>query len=163
MPVRRSRQGSNSFAAKLITRANSAKVNNSVTSSNNQSSYTINGSSSGNFNNNNNINPGGSTSLLHTNGTIVNNNPKTSNTTNGRNNGTGILLTAKQQHQLQRNAYLSTLNKDQLKLECRKRGQKTSGTKLDLVYMTNDIFSILNTYISCVKFLPFFESLSNCL
>lgn len=130
MPVRRSRQGSNSFAAKLITRANFAKVDHSITSSNNQSSPNTNGSSGGNFNNTNcNTNSGGSISLAHTNGSIVHNNHKTSS------NGTGILLTAKQQHQLQRNAYLSTLNKEQLKLECRKRGQKTSGTKLDLVYI----------------------------
>lgn len=132
MPVRRSCQGSNSLAAKLITRANSAKVDHSVTSCNIQSSSpTINGDSGGNFNNTySNINFGGSTSPTHTNGSLVNNNQRTSS------NGTGNVLTAKQHHQLQRNAYLSTLNKDQLKLECRKRGQKTSGTKLDLVYIT---------------------------
>lgn len=129
MPVRRSRQGSNSFAAKLITRANSAKVNHSVSNNNQSSSATINGGGSASDNHNNDTNSG----FLHTNGSIVNN----TSTTNGHNNNdTGIVLTAKQQHQLQRNAYLSTLNKDQLKLECRKRGQKTSGTKLDLVYMT---------------------------
>lgn len=128
MPVRRSRQGSNSFAAKLITRANSAKVNHSVSNNNQSSSATINGGGSAGDNHNNDTNSG----FLHTNGSIVNN----KSTTNGHNYDTGIVLTAKQQHQLQRNAYLSTLNKDQLKLECRKRGQKTSGTKLDLVYMT---------------------------
>lgn len=128
MPVRRSRQGSNSFAAKLITRANSAKINHhtGVTSSNNNnnnqsSTSTINGGSGSDFATNLNS---------HTNGTDVKHSGGYTNHGSGN-----IILTAKQQHQLQRNAYLSTLNKDQLKLECRKRGQKTSGTKLDLVYM----------------------------
>lgn len=53
-------------------------------------------------------------------------------TTNG---GTSAILTftAKQQQQLDRNAFLLTLTKDQLKVECRKRGQKTTGTKTELV------------------------------
>lgn len=45
----------------------------------------------------------------------------------------GIAVTPKQQQQLDRNAYLLTLTKDQLKVECRKRGQKTTGTKTELV------------------------------
>lgn len=45
----------------------------------------------------------------------------------------GINITPKQQQQLDRNAFLLTLTKDQLKLECRKRGQKTTGTKTELV------------------------------
>lgn len=43
-------------------------------------------------------------------------------------------LTLKQQQQLDRNAYLSTLTKYQLQIECRKRGQKTNGTKAELVF-----------------------------
>lgn len=43
-------------------------------------------------------------------------------------------LTLKQQQQLDRNAYLSTLTKYQLQVECRKRGQKTNGTKAELVF-----------------------------
>lgn len=53
-------------------------------------------------------------------------------TTNGGTSGT-LTFTAKQQQQLDRNAFLLTLTKDQLKAECRKRGQKTTGTKTELV------------------------------
>lgn len=59
-------------------------------------------------------------------------------------NGSGDVLTSftlKQQQQLDRNAFLLTLTKDQLKVECRKRGQKTTGTKTDLVLCA--IFFIL--------------------
>lgn len=45
-------------------------------------------------------------------------------------NGSGL---SKQQQQLDRNNYLSSLTKDQLKVECRKRGQKTTGNKTELV------------------------------
>lgn len=86
MPVRRSRQGSNSATAKLITRANSSKLNS------------------------------------------INNN----------NSGDG--LTAKQQQQIERNEYLEKLTKDQLKFECRKRGQKSSGTKVELVLILSYLF-----------------------
>lgn len=51
-------------------------------------------------------------------------------------NGNGTPLTLKEQQQLDRNAYLSTLTKDQLKVECRKRGQKNTGTKAELVPTT---------------------------
>lgn len=44
-------------------------------------------------------------------------------------------LTAKQLQQLERNNYLMSLTKDQLKVECRKRGQKINGNKTDLVYI----------------------------
>lgn len=44
-------------------------------------------------------------------------------------------FTLKQQQQLDRNAFLLTLTKDQLKVECRKRGQKSTGTKAELVFM----------------------------
>lgn len=46
----------------------------------------------------------------------------------------GTIFTAKQQQQLDRNAFLLTLTKEQLKVECRKRGQKTNGTKTELVF-----------------------------
>lgn len=42
-------------------------------------------------------------------------------------------LTVKQKQQLERNAFLSSLTKDQLKVECRKRGQRIAGNKTDLV------------------------------
>lgn len=51
----------------------------------------------------------------------------------GQNGHNGSALTLKEQQQLDRNAYLSTLTKDQLKIECRKRGQKNTGTKAELV------------------------------
>lgn len=49
------------------------------------------------------------------------------------NGSAGTTFTAKQQQQLDRNAFLLTLTKDQLKVECRKRGQKSTGTKTELV------------------------------
>lgn len=63
----------------------------------------------------------------HSNSTII---------TNG-NSGTNVTstFTAKQQQQLDRNAFLLTLTKEQLKVECRKRGQKTTGTKTELVLL----------------------------
>lgn len=44
-----------------------------------------------------------------------------------------FLLTAKQKQQLQRNEYLESLTKEQLKIEAKRRGQKTAGTKTELV------------------------------
>lgn len=56
--------------------------------------------------------------------------------------GSGDGLTTKQKQQLDRNNYLSTLTKDQLKIECRKRGQKVTGTKIELV----DTYLFLTIY-----------------
>lgn len=56
-------------------------------------------------------------------------------------------LTAKQQQQLERNNYLTSLTKDQLKVECRKRGQKINGNKTDLVYICiTDILILLTLF-----------------
>lgn len=55
-------------------------------------------------------------------------------------------FTAKQQQQLDRNAFLLTLTKDQLKVECRKRGQKTTGTKTELV------FRLVSVSLKCVDY-----------
>lgn len=44
-----------------------------------------------------------------------------------------FVLTAKQKLQLQRNEYLESLTKEQLKIEAKRRGQKTPGTKTELV------------------------------
>lgn len=63
-------------------------------------------------------------------------------TANGPTTGT-LNFTAKQQQQLDRNAFLLTLTKDQLKVECRKRGQKSTGTKTELV----DIEIITHSYV----------------
>lgn len=56
-----------------------------------------------------------------------------STNSNSNTNIGGSQFTAKQQQQLDRNAFLLTLTKEQLKIECRKRGQKTNGTKTELV------------------------------
>lgn len=66
---------------------------------------------------------------------IANNN--LSSATNLKQNGSGI---SKQQQQLDRNNYLSSLTKEQLKIECRKRGQKTTGNKMELVLILITIF-----------------------
>lgn len=52
-----------------------------------------------------------------------------------------FVLTAKQKQQLQRNEYLESLTKEQLKSEAKRRGQKTAGTKTELVN-----FSFLRTH-----------------
>jgi hypothetical protein len=44
-----------------------------------------------------------------------------------------FVLTAKQKQQVQRNEYLESLTKEQLKIEAKRRGQKTAGTKTELV------------------------------
>lgn len=44
-----------------------------------------------------------------------------------------FVLTAKQKQQIQRNEYLESLTKEQLKIEAKRRGQKTAGTKTELV------------------------------
>lgn len=44
-----------------------------------------------------------------------------------------FVLTAKQKQQLQRNEFLESLTKEQLKTEAKRRGQKTVGTKIELV------------------------------
>lgn len=43
-------------------------------------------------------------------------------------------LTPKQKQQVQRNEYLESLTKEQLKIEAKRRGQKTAGTKTELVF-----------------------------
>lgn len=53
-----------------------------------------------------------------------------------------IVLTAKQKQQLQRNEYLEQLTKEQLKIEAKRRGQKTSGTKTELVFKRKTFFYI---------------------
>lgn len=62
---------------------------------------------------------------------------------NGSRNSIGIngestsQLTTKEQQQLDRNNYLFGLTKEQLKIECRKRGQKLTGNKNQLVHINN--------------------------
>lgn len=61
---------------------------------------------------------------------------QTNSGTNSNNNSININdnnnLILKQQ-QLDRNSYLGALTKSQLKIECRKRGSKTTGNKTNLV------------------------------
>lgn len=73
-----------------------------------------------------------------------------------------IIFTPKQQQQLDRNAFLLTLTKDQLKVECRKRGQKTTGTKTDLVHdhISISLFSPLVHYLSAFNLIGFLFNLS---
>lgn len=46
------------------------------------------------------------------------------------------ILTPKQKQQIQRNEYLESLTKEQLKIEAKRRGQKTAGRKTELVLST---------------------------
>lgn len=80
--------------------------------------------------------------LINTNNNHLNAITSTAKIGNGINVTAGPTsqLTLKQQQQLDRNAYLSTLTKYQLQVECRKRGQKTNGTKAELVFE----FGLLN-------------------
>lgn len=79
------------------------------------------------------------------------------NGTNGtyasHNGGTAshITFTPKQQQQLDRNAFLLTLTKDQLKVECRKRGKKSTGTTSELVHSTRIFFVLF--FLSCIVLL----------
>lgn len=52
-----------------------------------------------------------------------------------------FVLTAKQKQQLQRNEYLESLTKEQLKIEAKRRGQKTAGTKTELVQFSTTFLS----------------------
>lgn len=64
---------------------------------------------------------------------LIANNSVPASATALKQNGSAL---SKQQQQLDRNNYLSSLTKDQLKVECRKRGQKTTGNKTELVLLT---------------------------
>lgn len=50
-----------------------------------------------------------------------------------------FIMTTKQKQQLQRNEYLESLTKEQLKIEAKRRGQKTLGTKSELVLSSYSI------------------------
>lgn len=124
MPAKkhRSRYGNGNSSSSSGTQTNSNSINKFVIASN------INGIAANNYNGyHNNIedHPIKSTAtyLNSTTPTITSNGGKVS----------AITFTVKQQQQLDRNAFLLTLTKDQLKIECRKRGQKTTGTKTELV------------------------------
>jgi hypothetical protein len=51
-------------------------------------------------------------------------------------------LTPKQRQQVQRNEYLESLTKEQLKIEAKRRGQKTAGTKSELVFSHIPSYSV---------------------
>jgi hypothetical protein len=55
-----------------------------------------------------------------------------------------FVLTLKQKQQLARNEYLESLTKEQLKIEAKRKGQKTSGTKTELVQLLNFIILVFS-------------------
>jgi len=57
-------------------------------------------------------------------------------------------LTTKQKQQVQRNEYLESLTKEQLKIEAKRRGQKTLGTKSELVLSSLPIKTSLCTFFT---------------
>jgi len=106
MPKKRSSQpGSNSATAKLISK----------------------------------INKFGQNTIINNTNAIVEANDQNSRKANHLfNNGSddddeSFALTAKQKQQVQRNEFLESLTKEQLKIEAKRRGQKTTGTKSELV------------------------------
>lgn len=54
-----------------------------------------------------------------------------------------FVLSVKQKQHLQRNEFLESLTKEQLKIEAKRRGQKTTGTKIELVICKFSFPSIL--------------------
>lgn len=77
---------------------------------------------------------------------LIANNNLAGSATNLKQNGSGI---SKQQQQLDRNNYLSSLTKDQLKIECRKRGQKTTGNKTELVFTLKKTLTVCCFFCCC--------------
>lgn len=66
-----------------------------------------------------------------------------------------FVLTTKQKQQLQRNEYLESLTKEQLKIEAKRRGQKTLGTKSELVFFViTDIQTSLFSFSFFSNFVP---------
>lgn len=60
-----------------------------------------------------------------------------------------FVLTAKQKQHLQRNEFLESLTKEQLKIEAKRRGQKTAGTKTELVNFCPTLPHLCARVISC--------------
>jgi hypothetical protein len=58
-----------------------------------------------------------------------------------------FVLTLKQKQQLARNEYLESLTKEQLKIEAKRKGQKTSGTKTELVQLLIFILLVFLTFV----------------
>lgn len=113
MPVKRaSRQGSNSIAAKLISKANNFGINSNINNNYDEDEF-------------NDIEH-------HQNGINYH--------SSFDDDDEVFVLTAKQKQQIQRNEFLESLTKEQLKSEAKRRGQKTSGTKSELVLICNIYF-----------------------
>lgn len=119
---RRSRTGNGNTSSS--TSANLSKTSNSIIKFFNN----ING-----FANDSNYNGYHPSIVNHQVNSALHLNSNTVTANGGTNGGPLSTFTAKQQQQLDRNAFLLTLTKEQLKVECRKRGQKTTGTKTELV------------------------------
>lgn len=104
---RSSQPGSNSMAAKLISKINkfgqNTVINNSLTPSDANDEQ---------------------------------NSRKTLNNFRSYDDDEVFVLTTKQKQQLERNEYLESLTKEQLKIEAKRRGQKTTGTKTELVLLS---------------------------
>lgn len=66
-----------------------------------------------------------------------------------------FVLTTKQKQQIQRNEYLESLTKEQLKIEAKRRGQKTAGTKTELVQFCSFCPSHKRTSLSFILRLQF--------
>lgn len=132
---RRSRNGNGNTTSS--TSANLSKTSNSIIKFFNN----ING-----FANDSNYNGYHPSIVNHPVSSTLQLNSTTVTANGGTNGGPLSTFTAKQQQQLDRNAFLLTLTKEQLKVECRKRGQKTTGTKTELV-----AFSLYLFYLSCVN------------
>lgn len=154
MPAKknRARYGINNSTAPSQTINLKPHIINNLTNGTNFNGYSSTNIT--NNNNNNHYNQHPSSQVKSTSYSI----PSTaySPTVNGTgvNVGTGtITFTAKQQQQLDRNAFLLMLTKDQLKVECRKRGQKTTGTKTELVFI-NNFESCFTSY--CKQFFDLF-------
>lgn len=130
MPVKRaSRQGSNSIAAKLISKANNFGINSNINNNYDEDEF-------------NDIEH-------HQNGNNYHNSFDDDDEV--------FVLTAKQKQQIQRNEFLESLTKEQLKSEAKRRGQKTSGTKSELVLICNHLFSHSNVFpFSDLRFIYFY-------
>lgn len=73
-----------------------------------------------------------------------------------------FVLTAKQKQHIQRNQYLESLTKEQLKIEAKRRGQKTAGTKTELVQFCSFCPSHKRTSLSFILRLQFAIGTVDC-
>lgn len=142
---RRSRNGNGNTSSPSAAVSSNLKSSNSITKFFNN----ING-----FANGSNYNGYHPTIINHHVNSVEQLNSTSVSVNGGSNGGSLTTFTAKQQQQLDRNAFLLTLTKDQLKVECRKRGQKTTGTKTELVAL----FSLYIYTFAARIYMPFVQN-----